>query len=187
MKCTNSCLEPSDDDEYSNDKEEVLGFRARFLLDLPLNTSLILRFPGFSEQVVWTTRVLEQPRLPSEQIWFDREEVRALISAAESERAWPSDLREWCWMKRESPDFILNHEIAHSKAQPMTDQKWTVGQILEWLELDLVSITLGRTIETDNVSVATPDNSPLSRSPDCGKLSGLVANYFGLGGVSEMV
>jgi len=154
MKCANTCLEPSDGDNYSIDKEEVLDFRARFLLDLPLSTSLVLRVPGFTEQIIWTTRVLEQPRLPSERIWFDREEVRALISASESERAWPGDLRVWCWMKRENPDFLLNLETAHSGAQPTTERNWNVGQILDWLELELVSITLCRKVEGDDGSVA---------------------------------
>ena len=140
MNGANICSGPSDGCRYLVEKAEVLGFRASFLLDLTLNTSLVLRVPGFAEEIVWTTRVMENPRPPSEQIWFDKQEVSALISAAESERARSNDFREWCWMKRESPDFILNHEIALSGAQPMTGRNWNVDQVLKSLELDLANI-----------------------------------------------
>ncbi len=154
MKSANCCSKPCNRDKYSIDEKEVLGFPAQFLLDLPLDTTLILRVPGFSEQIIWTTRVLERPRLPSEQICFDKEELRALITASESERAWPKEFREWCWMKRESPDFELNHEIALSEAQPTTDRNWRVDQILERLELDLVSATVSDLKEKKDGAVA---------------------------------
>jgi hypothetical protein len=154
MKSANAYSESSDGDKRAIDEEEVLGFQANLLLDLPLYTSLTLRVPGFSEEVVWTTRVLETPRQPSEQIWFDKEEMRALISASESERAWPNDFKEWCWMKRESPDFILNPEITLSGAQPTTDRNWDVGKVLKWLELDFVSVHVSHPIEKEDGSVA---------------------------------
>lgn len=154
MKSGNIVSGSSDSHELSVDIEEVLGFQARFLLDLPLATSLIVRTPDSLEEIVWTTRVLEKPRQPSGKIWFDKEEVRALISASESERAWPNDFREWCWMKRESPDFVVDSEIALSGAKPTTHLDWNVGRILSWLALELVSATVSRAIDSENGSVA---------------------------------
>ncbi|MBN1654810.1 MAG: hypothetical protein JXA30_13645 [Deltaproteobacteria bacterium] len=154
MKSAETTLDAVVGDQRSSEKREVLDFPARLLIDLPLETTLVLRVPAVAEDVVWTTRTLEEPRKISKSIVFDREEVLALIVASEAERTWPRDLVDWCWMKRECPDFFIDMATALCGAKPSDDRCWKVERILEWLDVDLVSITVSERFETENQSVA---------------------------------
>jgi hypothetical protein len=129
-------------DQRHGDLEEVLQFPARFLLDLPLKTVLTLRHQSVEAMVFWTTFSVEKPRSADPPIIFDKDELLALISASEAEKTWPKDLTIWCWLKQENPDFKLDQEIALCRARPDKRQHWDLRRLLNWFNLDLVSIEI---------------------------------------------
>jgi hypothetical protein len=140
-------------DRHRRDMEEVLQFPARFLLDLPLKTILTLRHQNVEDMVLWTNFSLKKPRLTDPPIVFDKEELLALISASEAERTRPEDLTTWCWMKQETPNFILDEDIALGGTRPDRKQYWKLKQLLNWFNLDLVSIEIVDSIDQRGESV----------------------------------
>jgi hypothetical protein len=140
-------------DQHRRDVEEVLQFPARFLLDLPLKTILTLRHQNVEDMVLWTNFSVKKPRLTDPPIVFDKEELLALISASEADRMRPEDLTTWCWMKQETPEFVLDEDIALGGTRLDRKQYWKLKQLLKWLNLSLTSVEIAESFDRRGESV----------------------------------
>lgn len=120
---------------------EVLALPAEHLVGLPLETRFILEGHGFAHEIVWTT----QPAVRSSggQLIFAASEVEALVTGVQAERLWSSDLKGFCLRKLHDPSFEVTTGLALGGAQPDTRGSWSLGQVLRWLDLELVAVEVG--------------------------------------------
>jgi len=133
---------------------EVLGFRASLLVDLPEPVTLLINLEGFGELRISTlnpeprerVQIAQRftPTLSSTPVFFGAEWT-AVVDAAEQDRVWPHQLREWCSKKRQRPTWELTPTYAmgatlHDHEPP---KHWTVDQLLRRLGAELLSIEVG--------------------------------------------
>jgi hypothetical protein len=122
--------------------KEILGFPANLLIKLPIPTCLTIRIPGVDGEFIWSTASREALSDSSAEPVFDRSEVAALIVAAESERAWDTDLAAWVAAKRDDPGFRIDLETALGRTAPVADQDWSVGRVLRWYGCELREVEI---------------------------------------------
>lgn len=126
--------EPSSDRWAGESLEPALGLPAHVLGSLPRPLALSgsvfgqrIRFAGEREAGV---------------ACFDADEWAALVTAAEADRVWASDLAAFCRRKREEPAWRLTLEEALAGAQPDPDERWSVRRVLERLGMELHEVQL---------------------------------------------
>lgn len=122
--------------------KEILGFPANLLIELPIPTYFTLGIPGVDGEFVWSTASREALSDSSTEPVFDKSEVAALIAAAESERAWDTDLAAWVAAKRDDPGFRIDLETALERTAPVADQGWSVGRVLRWYGCELREVEI---------------------------------------------
>ncbi|HKP60140.1 MAG TPA: hypothetical protein VJV78_25620 [Polyangiales bacterium] len=123
----------------------LLNLPAELVPDLPLPVTLWLAIEGAPARVQLTTRsshdhgaeALCPERSLADVIVFEREEFRALVTAAEADRMWRKDLLGLCFDKWRRPDHRLTVADALAGANP-DPQHWSLERVL---------IRLGATIE----------------------------------------
>lgn len=119
---------------------EVRAIPAQLLAGLPRSTTLRLEIPGLDRLVAIATSA---ERAASERdagaIVFDAMEWSALVTAAESDRLWPADLREIVARKAAAPLWALDPDVALAGARPDPAQGWTIGRVLDRLGAHLVA------------------------------------------------
>ncbi len=133
-----------------SDLEEILDFPANLLIKLPLFTNYKIAIPGGEQDTVWSTAPrgeLAEPGMDT--TLFDKSELAALITAAESERSRKSDLLEWVAAKKKDPGIRIDLETAMAGAAPVADQNWSLSRVLRWYGCDLVSVELVRPADRD--------------------------------------
>ena len=119
----------------------MLALPARHVTELPLETRFILEGHGFAHEIVWTTQAAA--RSSGRQLVFAASEVQALVTAVQAERLWSSDVKGYCLRKLHDPSFEVTTGLALGGAQPDTKSAWSLGQVLRWLDLDLVAVEVG--------------------------------------------
>jgi len=126
----------------------LLDLPAELVPDLPLPVTLWLAIEGAPARVLLTTRSCEDAAIErpehslADVIVFDREEFRALISAAEADRIWRKDLLGMCFDKWRRPDHRLTAADALAGANP-DPQHWSLERVLERLGATLERLELG--------------------------------------------
>lgn len=119
---------------------EVRDLPAHLLAGLPQSTTLRLEIPGVDRTVAIATSA---DRAAAEReaggVVFDAMEWSALVTAAESDRLWPADLREICARKLKAPRWSLEPEVALAGARPDAPAHWTIGRVLDRLGAHLAS------------------------------------------------
>ena len=119
----------------------MLALPAQHVTELPLETRFILEGHGFAHEIVWTTQAAA--RSSGRQLVFAASEVQALVTAVQAERLWSSDVKGYCLRKLHDPSFEVTTGLALGGAQPDTKSAWSLGQVLRWLDLDLVAVEVG--------------------------------------------
>lgn len=132
---------PADRHRNTGVLAEVLALPAQHVTELPLETRFILEGHGFAHEIVWTTQAAA--RSSGRQLVFAASEVQALVTAVQAERLWSSDVKGYCLRKLHDPSFEVTTGLALGGAQPDTKSAWSLGQVLRWLDLDLVAVEVG--------------------------------------------
>ena len=141
-------MSPPRQADSADPRAALLELPAELVPDLPLPVTLWLVIEGAPARVVLTTGawehgVLAYPgRSLADVIVFGREELRALISAAEADRMWRKDLLGLCFDKWRRPDHRLSAADALAGANP-DPQRWTLARVLERLGATLERLELG--------------------------------------------
>jgi hypothetical protein len=128
--------------------EELLSLPAELLPDLPLPVTLRLAIEGAPARVQLRTweragPVPEATESLADVISFDREEVRALVMAAQADRIWRADLLGLCFDKWRRPAHRLTLEEALAGANIDASSEWTLARVLARLGATVESIELG--------------------------------------------
>lgn len=116
--------------------DELLLFPAQYLAELPVPLRITLQLEGFATQIHWSSELVCGPHGG---VIFDSHEVRSIAVAVQAERLWPSDLKGYCLRKLQDPSFRVTDQLALDGAQPAPGPAWSLGRILEQLELEWVS------------------------------------------------
>ena len=129
--------------------QEILGFPAHLLAQLPLPVALWLEVPGAPVPVCFTTAASPADDsahgTPSaaEAVFFHREELTALVVAAEAGRLWRKDLLGLCFEKWRRPALRVTATDTLAGARPGPDaEPWSLGQVLAALGASLASVEL---------------------------------------------
>lgn len=123
-------------------RRELLALPARLVPELPLAFTLSLSIEGAPTRVQFTTELhLDAGDSLADVIVFDREELRALFAAVQTDRIWRKDLLGVCFDKWRKPDHRLTLEHALSGANP-DEQDWSLGRVLARLGATVDSIEL---------------------------------------------
>jgi hypothetical protein len=114
--------------------QEVRAIPAHLLAGLPQSTTLRLEVPGLDRLVaIATSAERASAERDAGAIVFDAMEWSALVTAAESDRLWPADLREICARKQKAPQWALDADVALAGARPDPAAGWTIGRVLDRL------------------------------------------------------
>ena len=122
-------------------EKEARGLPAGLLGQLPVGTLLLLRVPGHDGAVA----IASSPERAAEGrqaglVVFDPTEWQALVTAVESDRVWPSDLRELCERKARAPQYVLDLDAALAGARAEAPQGWSVGRVLDRVGAQLSAV-----------------------------------------------
>lgn len=125
-------------------EREVRELPAQLLAQLPLPATLFVQVPGHEGPVAITTSAdrAESERAAGRTV-FDAVEWSAIVTAAESDRLWPSDLRELCVRKqgaRTTGGWMLDLDTALAGARPDAPQEWSVGRVLDRIGAALLAV-----------------------------------------------
>ena len=126
----------------------LLNLPAELVPDMPLPVTLWLAIEGSPARVQLTTRSSEDAaaacpeRSLADVIVFDREEFRALVTAAEADRMWRKDLLGLCFDKWRRPDHRLTVADALAGANP-DPQHWSLERVLARLGAAVERVELG--------------------------------------------
>jgi hypothetical protein len=102
--------------------------------------------PGAPVPVCFSTAVRD-PQAPSgvlaPSIVFDRDEIAALVVAAQSDRVWRKELLGFCFEKWRRPALRIDLNDAMGGAVPVAPMPaWSVGEVLARLGATLVRVEL---------------------------------------------
>ena len=143
---TSKMLSPFEPPPAMDPGAELLNLPAALVPDLPLPVTLWLAIEGAPARVQLTTRACADSECPgrslADVIVFDREEFRALITAAEADRMWRKDLLGLCFDKWRRPDHRLTTADALGGANP-DPQSWSLERVLARLGATLERLELG--------------------------------------------
>lgn len=121
-------------------EKELRALPAHLLGALPRPTTLRLEVPGCGGIVaIATSAERAEAERTAGAIVFDAAEWSALVTAAESERLWPADLRELCARKTRAAGWALDLETALAGARPDAPAGWTLGRVLDRVGAHLLS------------------------------------------------
>jgi hypothetical protein len=65
-----------------------------------------------------------------------------LAVGVQAERLWPADFKGFCLRKLHDPSFRLTAQAALAGAQADDGLAWSLGRVLQWLELEPLSVDL---------------------------------------------
>lgn len=71
---------------------------------------------------------------------FSGDELRAIAIAVQAERLWHADITGYCLLKLHDPSFRVTERLALNGAQPVGGPPWTLGRVLQRLELQLAAV-----------------------------------------------
>lgn len=127
-------------------EREVRELPAQLLPGLPVAATLFVQVPGHAGPVAIATSPerAETERAAGRTV-FDPAEWSAIVTAAESDRMWPSDLREVCARKvvaREAGgrEWALDLDGALAGARADAPQAWSVGRVLDRIGATIVGL-----------------------------------------------
>ena len=112
--------------------EELRGFPALLLPELPFEVRILVQARGIASEVVLGGAT------PGDPIGFNGAELRALAVGAQAERVWPADFRGYCLHKRQDPSFHVTEALVLAGAQPEAGPAWSLARVLDWLDLEQV-------------------------------------------------
>lgn len=124
--------------------DELSGFGARLLTDLPLATTLVCRRRlGNGQLVVTTSRAVYEAAKRNRVPVFAGSELWALVLAAEHERGSPVALEMWCAQKVADPAWRLTAEVALGEVcGTFLPRGWSLGMALRTFGAELVEVCL---------------------------------------------
>jgi hypothetical protein len=144
---------------------ELLNMDAVLVPDLPVPVTMWLTIEGAPARVQLTTleraapdagelEPWEEPRLPvlADVIVFDREELRALVTAVQADRVWRKDLLAACFDKWRRPEHRLTLREALAGANEDAND-WSLARVLA---------RVGATVEAVEIGVPSAEERPLS-------------------------
>jgi len=123
--------------------EEILGFPAHRLPQLPLRTILVIEAEWWDTVVIFVVngKIDVQSRA-----WpvFDGEEFASIVKGVENDRVWSTDLRGWCNLKRRDPGWrVKEKEVMGGVVQP-DPPGWTLKRVLKRIEAKLLSLEVAQ-------------------------------------------
>ncbi|WP_236514758.1 hypothetical protein [Sandaracinus amylolyticus] len=119
---------------------EVRSLPAHLLASLPLPATLRLEVPGHDGIVsVATSPEVVRSERESGAVVFDAAEWSALVTAAESDRLWAVELRDFCSRKAKHAGWSLDLDAALAGARASAPAGWTVGAVLDRLGVRLIA------------------------------------------------
>lgn len=122
--------------------QELLGFPARYLAELPVKVRLRVQASGLHREIEITTgRVEVRPGA----LQLSGTELRALALGVEAERLFPSDVKGYCLLKLHDPAFEISEDLALGGVEPTPGPGWPLARVLAALELELRSVELEET------------------------------------------
>jgi len=126
-------------------EREVRELPAQLLAQLPLPATLFVHVPGHEGPIaIATTPERAESERAAGRTVFDPVEWSAIVTAAESDRLWPSDLRALCARKvegaRKVGGFMLDLDTALAGARPDAPQEWSVGRVLDRIGAALLAV-----------------------------------------------
>jgi len=123
-------------------QNELLSFPARLLIDLPEGVRFTVHGLGITGEVVLSTSKFLVPpgASASARLTFSGEELRAIAIGVQAERLSHADLKGYCLLKLHDPGFRVTERIALNGAQPADEAAWTLGRVLQRLELQLATV-----------------------------------------------
>ena len=119
--------------------QELLGFPARYLPELPIKVRIRVQAVGLHREIELTSGSAEARR---GELLFGASELRALALGAEAERLFPSDVKGYCLLKLHDPKFAVTEELTLGGVEPLADPGWTLARVLRALELELRAVEL---------------------------------------------
>jgi hypothetical protein len=123
-------------------QQEVLGFPAQLLPELPVKVRIRVQASGLHREIEITTgRVEVRPGA----LQLSGSELRALALGAEAERLFPSDLKGYCLLKLHDPAFEISEDLALGGVEPPPGPGWPLARVLAALELELRSVEIEET------------------------------------------
>ena len=138
---------------------EVAELPMWLLADMPAAFSLVLRRPSGQLVVITKAREVYAAARARALPVFVGTEIFWMARAAEHDRAWPKQFETWCARKAEEPNWQLEHAAAmgafRDEAPPLD---WSTLRVLERLDLELISVTLGADLPPElGGAVASPN------------------------------
>ncbi len=122
-------------------QHEVRDLPAQLLGELPIGATLLLEIPGHGAVAVATSADRAEEERRSGITVFDPIEWSALVTAAESDRLWPTDLCDLCVKKARAPRWTLELDVALAGARADASLGWSVGRVLDRIGAKLVAVT----------------------------------------------
>jgi len=123
--------------------EEVLGFSAHLLAQLPLPTTLVIEVEWWNTPVIFV--VNDRARDPIDGCpVFDGKEFAAIVKGVENDRVWSTDLRQWCNVKKRDPGWrVKESEVMGGVVNP-DFLGWTLDRVLKRIEAKLLSLEVAQ-------------------------------------------
>ncbi|MDH5675141.1 MAG: hypothetical protein OEZ06_23650 [Myxococcales bacterium] len=122
--------------------EELRGFPARHLRDLPVPVRFTLEATGINRKIACMTARLASTEEPLQGIFFDGEELAAISAGVEAERLSAAELRGFCLCKIQDPWFRVTRDLALDGAREIASRPRPLGFILDCLGLTLLQAEL---------------------------------------------
>lgn len=126
-------------DEPARLAQELLGFPARYLSELPIKVRIRVQTVGLHREIELTSGPVQARR---GELLFGGSELRALALGAEAERLFPSDVKGYCLLKLHDPQFAVTEELTLGGVEPLADPGWPLQRVLRALELELRGVEL---------------------------------------------
>lgn len=138
---TSKCPAAESRTEQALAVREVLGFRAEYLLQLPLPSALLLSHEG-GRLVVATHKAALALTGIDRSLAFVGPELVALIAAAEADRASPATLADWCERKVADSSWRLTvfGALVGLPSRKHVSRGWTVAQVIAPFGLSLEEV-----------------------------------------------
>ena len=119
--------------------QELLGFPARYLPDLPIKVRIRVQCAGLHREIELCSGPVEARRGA---LVFGGDELLALALGAEAERLFPADLKGYCLLKLHDAAFEVTDELTLGGVEPLADPGWSLARVLRALDLELRSIEI---------------------------------------------
>lgn len=123
--------------------EEVLGFSAHLLAQLPLPTTLVIEVEWWDTPVIFVVNDRARERSDGYPV-FDGKEFAAIVRGVENDRVWSTDLRQWCNVKKRDPGWRVKESEVMGRVVNPDSPGWTLDRVLKRIEAKLLSLEVAQ-------------------------------------------